>query len=161
MELDEWIGEIRKGFQIRESAWCWDTCTAEMFLSNVSMLGQVWFELILLVGLWDGLTQSEGMFTVSGDLILFGTLMDCIASSVGGLWYMGDWRFFKAHSIFKLFNKQSCCNIACTFRSISRKKWVAFYGMITQRGWKCRCCSIYAETQGRGQGKHNRWALCT
>ena len=55
-----------------------------MFLSNLSVLGEVWFELILSVGLWDGLTQSEGVFTVSGDLILFGTLMDCIASSVEG-----------------------------------------------------------------------------
>ena len=56
-----------------------------MFLSNLSVLGEVWFELILSVGLCDGLTQLEGVFTVSGDLILFGTLMDCIASSVGGL----------------------------------------------------------------------------
>ena len=64
--------------------------------SNVSVLGQVWFELILLAGLWDGLTQLlEGMFTVSGDLILFGTLMDCIASSVRGLWYMGGLMVFQ------------------------------------------------------------------
>ena len=37
----------------------------------------------------------EGVFTVLGDLILFGTLMDYIASSVGGSWYMGGLTVFQ------------------------------------------------------------------
>ena len=97
-----------------------------MFLSNVSVLGQVWFELILLVGVWDGLTQL-GVFTVSGDLILFGTLMDCIASSVGGLWYMGDWRF----SRLIVYLSCSTNNLAATVHAL-------FLAAVERNGWPSR-----------------------
>ena len=57
-------------------------------LCSVSVLGKVWFELTLQGVQRGGLTLSQGVFTVSEDLILSGTLMDCIVSSVGGSSYM-------------------------------------------------------------------------